>query len=109
YEALLADPQIDAVIIVTPNGLHRDFAIAAARAGKHVIVEKPLEITTARAKEIVAACNEAGVSLFVIYQMRYAKAARQIKAAIDSGRLGTPILVNVIDNEYRKPAYYATD
>src|ERR1700679_3109582 len=44
--ALLADPDIDAVIIVTPNGLHRDFAIEVARARKHVVVEKPLEITT---------------------------------------------------------------
>jgi UDP-N-acetyl-2-amino-2-deoxyglucuronate dehydrogenase len=109
YDTLLADPKIDAVIIVTPNGLHKDFAIAAAKAGKHVIVEKPLETTTARANEVVAACNDAGVSLFVIYQMRYAKAAQSIKDAIDSGRLGTPILVNVIDNEYRKPSYYADD
>lgn len=106
---LLADPEIDAVIIVTPNGLHRDFAIAAAKAGKHVIVEKPLEITSKRAREIIDACQQSGVELFVIYQMRYAEASRKIKASIESGDLGRIILVNVIDNEYRTPEYYAGD
>jgi UDP-N-acetyl-2-amino-2-deoxyglucuronate dehydrogenase len=107
--ALLADPEIDAVIIVTPNGLHRDFAIAAATARKHVIVEKPLEITTARAREIIQACIDNQVSLFVIYQMRFAEATAKLKAAIDHGELGRIILVNVIDNEYRTPEYYARD
>jgi UDP-N-acetyl-2-amino-2-deoxyglucuronate dehydrogenase len=107
--ALLADPDIDAVIIVTPNGLHRDFAVAAAQAGKHVIVEKPLEITSARGREIIEACERSGVSLFVIYQMRYAEASAKIKTAIERGDLGRVILVNVIDNEYRAPEYYARD
>ena len=108
-DALLADPDIDAVIIVTPNGLHREFAVAAARAKKHVIVEKPLEITAARGRDIVDACIREGVLLFVIYQMRYGEAARRLKVAIDSGDLGKVILVNVIDNEYRHPEYYARD
>jgi UDP-N-acetyl-2-amino-2-deoxyglucuronate dehydrogenase len=107
--ALLADPDIDAVIIVTPNGLHRDFAVAAAAAKKHVIVEKPLEITTARAREIIDACENHGVSLFVIYQMRFAEATATAKTAIDSGVLGRLILVNILDNEYRAPEYYARD
>ena len=108
-DALLADPEIDAVIIVTPNGLHRDFAIAAARAKKHVVVEKPLEITASRAREIVTACREEGVSLFLIYQMRYTEAARKLKAAVEAGELGRIMLVNVIDNEYRAPEYYSRD
>ena len=107
--ALLADPDIDAVIIVTPNGLHRDFALAAAAAGKHVIVEKPLEITAARGREIISACAQHQVGLFVIYQMRYAAATLALKSALDSGQLGRVILVNVLDNEYRTPDYYARD
>ncbi len=107
--ALLADPEIDAVVIVTPNGLHRDFAIAAAAAGKHVIVEKPLEITTQRAREIIEACEKYGVSLFLIYQMRYAEASLKIKTAVERGDLGRIILVNIIDNEYREPEYYERD
>jgi predicted dehydrogenase len=109
YARLLADREIDAVIIVTPNGLHHDFAIAAANAGKHVVVEKPLEITSERGRDIIDACDKAKVSLFVIYQMRYAEASAKIKAAINRGELGRIILVNVIDNEYRRPEYYAND
>jgi predicted dehydrogenase len=108
-EALLDDPDIDAVIIVTPNGLHRDVAIAAARAGKHVIVEKPLEITSARGGAIIEACQTNNVSLFVIYQMRYTVAASEIKTAIERGEIGEIILVNIIDNEYRSPEYYSND
>jgi UDP-N-acetyl-2-amino-2-deoxyglucuronate dehydrogenase len=106
---LLADPDIDAVIIVTPNGLHRDFAIAASEARKHVVVEKPLEITTHRAREIISACAANNVSLFLIYQMRYAAATQTLRAAIRRGDLGRIILVNVLDNEYRAPEYYARD
>ena len=107
--ALLADPNIDAVIIVLPNGLHRDVAVAAARAGKHVVVEKPLDITSARAIDIIAACRDAGVSLSLIYQMRFCRVTGLIKRALDSGAFGKPLLVNVLDNEHRSPAYYAND
>lgn len=108
-DLFLSDPDIDAVIIATPNGLHRDFAIAVAKAGKHVVVEKPLEITTGRARDIIDACRASGVCLFVIYQMRFAKAAMKAKIDIDTGKLGRIILVNVVDNEYRTPEYYARD
>ena len=108
-DAFLCDPALHAVIVATPNGLHRDYAIAAAAAGKHVVVEKPLEITLPRARDIVAACEQAGVRLFVIYQMRESLAARKARDDIAAGRLGRIILVNVIDNEYRTPAYYAAD
>jgi predicted dehydrogenase len=105
----LSDAGLDAIIIATPNGLHRDFAIAAAKAGKHVVVEKPLEITSVRARDIIVACQASGVRLFVIYQMRFARSAIKAKADIDSGKLGRIILVNVLDNEYRTPGYYARD
>jgi len=109
FSRMVADPDIDVVIIATPNGLHRDFAVAAAEAGKHVVVEKPLEITAARAMDIVAACQQANVRLFVIYQMRFSSAARKAKHDIASGNLGKIILINVIDNECRTPSYYARD
>lgn len=105
----LADSEIDVVIITTPNGLHLDYAIASARAGKHVIVEKPLEITEDRASRIIAACRNAGTRLFVIYQRRYSAAAQQALSDIRNGRLGRVILVNIVDNQYRSPAYYQKD
>ncbi|WP_266065096.1 Gfo/Idh/MocA family protein [Brucella intermedia] len=106
---LLADPAIDAVIITTPNGLHLDPAIAAARAGKHVIIEKPLEISEVRAKAIVAACREAGVRLQVIYQRRHSNAAQQALRDIAAGKLGKLLLVNIVDNQFRPARYYQKD
>ncbi len=108
-DAFLSQPALDAVIITTPNGLHLDYAVAAARAGKHVIIEKPLEILPARARAIIAACREARVALFVIYQRVYSAAAQQAAADIQSGRLGRVFLVNIVDNQYRPPLYYARD
>ena len=57
FDDMLGDPEVDVVNILTPNGLHRDFAVKAAEAGKHVVVEKPLEITVSRAQEIIDACR----------------------------------------------------
>lgn len=105
----LADPAIDVVIVTTPNGLHLDYAVAAAKAGKHVVVEKPLEITEERSRRIIAACRDAGTRLFVIYQRRYSKAARQAKLDISTGKLGKIILVNIVDNQFRRPSYYSSD
>lgn len=105
----LADADIDAVIITTPNGKHLEYAIAAAKAGKHVVSEKPLEITESRAAGIIAACRDAGTRLFVIYQRRYSAAAQQALSDIRNGRLGRIILVNIVDNQYRSPAYYQKD
>ncbi|MCC7483074.1 MAG: Gfo/Idh/MocA family oxidoreductase [Hyphomicrobiales bacterium] len=109
YGLFLSDPAIDAVIVATPNGLHLDYAIAAAKAGKDVVVEKPLEKNAQRASEIVDACRASGVRLFVIYQMRFSKAAIKAKNDIVTGKLGRIILFNVVDNEYRTPEYYARD
>ncbi len=107
--AMLADPVLDAVIITTPNALHLEAALAAAEAGKHVVVEKPLEITAARARAIVAACEAAGVGLDVIYQRRHSRAAAQARADLAAGAYGRIVMVNIVDNQFRPPAYYARD
>lgn len=109
YRRLLDDKDVDVVVIVTPNRLHLDHAVAAADAGKHVIVEKPLETTVERAWQIVHACRKQGVILSVIYQMRFCQTSQKIKQAIDDGLFGKPILCDAIDKEYREPAYYAND
>jgi predicted dehydrogenase len=88
YEALLADPEVDAVYVPLPNHLHRDWAIAAARAGKHVLCEKPLAMTSADAEAIVGAADEAGVLLMEAFMYRLHPswvAARELVAA---GRIG---------------------
>ena len=109
YRHLLEDREVDVVNVLTPNGLHRDFAVAAAEAGKHVVVEKPLEITLDRADDIIRTCRARGVKLAVILQMRFGDAARKIKQAVDSGAFGRLLIGDVYDKEYRAPSYYAGD
>ena len=84
----LADPEIEIVTIGTPSGAHLEPAVAAARAGKHVIVEKPLEITPSRCDEIIRACEESGVTLSTVFPSRFHQSSVQLKKAIGSGRFG---------------------
>ncbi len=109
FEDLLADTEVDVVNVLTPNGLHGEFAIAAARAGKHVVVEKPLEITVARSLEIIEACEENGVTLSPVFQMRFGDSVLRLKRAIDDGRLGKLMIADAIDKEGRPPEYYSRD
>jgi UDP-N-acetyl-2-amino-2-deoxyglucuronate dehydrogenase len=109
YRRFLDDKEIHVADIITPNGLHRDFAIAAAQARKHVIVEKPLEITLERADDIIRTCRQCGVKLAVILQMRFGDAARKVKQAVASGAFGRLLIGDVYDKEYRAPSYYADD
>jgi len=88
YETLLADPAVDAVVLATPHSLHEAGIVAAARAGKHVFVEKPLGLDHAGARRAVAACNEAGVTLAVGYNWRFQPALQEIRRLFDTGDLG---------------------
>jgi UDP-N-acetyl-2-amino-2-deoxyglucuronate dehydrogenase len=103
---LLADPAIEVVTIGTPSGAHLAPAVAAARAGKHVIVEKPLEITLARCDKIISACEKAGVALSTIFPSRFHEASRELKRAVDQRRFGRLTLGNAIVKWYRTQAYY---
>jgi predicted dehydrogenase len=85
----LADPEVDAVILCSPQELHTEQVLASARAGKHVFCEKPLAMTRANAESSVAACREAGVVLGVGHERRFEPAMRRLRALIDEGRLGT--------------------
>jgi predicted dehydrogenase len=88
YEALLADPDIDAVYNPLPNHLHMDWTIAAARAGKHVLCEKPLALTAADAQRMVAACREAGVLLMEAFMYRQHPSWVAVRELVASGRIG---------------------
>jgi 1,5-anhydro-D-fructose reductase (1,5-anhydro-D-mannitol-forming) len=87
-EAFLADPELDAVYISTTNEKHHYAAIAAARAGKHIICEKPLALTVAEAEEMVSVAQECGVVLATNHHIRNMETHRAIKAVIDSGEIG---------------------
>ncbi|MEZ6092102.1 MAG: Gfo/Idh/MocA family oxidoreductase [Pirellulaceae bacterium] len=105
-DALLADPNVNAVSICTPSGAHMEPAIAAAQAGKHVIVEKPLEITLERCDAIIEACKAAGVRLAVTFQSRFHQSAQLIKKAVDEKRFGTLTMGDAYVKWYRTQAYY---
>lgn len=98
---------MEVVAIGSPSGLHADHGIRAAERGLHVLVEKPLEITTARADALVAAAERAGVTLGVFFQDRLKPDVVRMKAAIDAGRLGRPILGSARVKWYRPPEYYS--
>ncbi|MGC3970845.1 MAG: Gfo/Idh/MocA family oxidoreductase [Pirellulales bacterium] len=103
---MLADPKIDVVTIGTPSGAHMEPAVAAAKAGKHVIVEKPLEITLKRCDAIIEACDKAKVKLAAIYPSRFHDSSREIKRAIDAKRFGKLTMGDAYVKWYRKQEYY---
>jgi len=88
YEALLADPDIEAVYIPLPNHLHKQWTVAAARAGKHVLCEKPIALNAGEAQEMVDACREAGVHLAEAFMYRYHPRVIRMKQLVESGAIG---------------------
>ena len=88
YEALLADPDVDAVYIPLPNHLHAEWAIAAARAGKHVLCEKPLALTAAEAGTMISACSDAGVLLMEAFMYRLHPSWVAVRELVAAGRIG---------------------
>jgi predicted dehydrogenase len=105
-ESFLADPEIDIVTIATPSGLHLDGAVAAIRAGKHLIVEKPLEITTARCGAIIAEAEARKVKVGTIFPSRYYDSSRLVKQAVAEQRLGKIVLAGAQIKWYRSQEYY---
>lgn len=106
FHQILARNDIDLVSICTPSGVHNEAAIAAAEAGKHMIVEKPLDVTLPKIDAIIEACRKNGVQLHCIFNNRYHDGNRFLKKAIMSGRFGRLINVNASIRWYREPNYY---
>jgi predicted dehydrogenase len=105
-DAMLADPRVDVVTIGTPSGAHMEPALAAARAGKHVIVEKPLEVTLKRCDAMIRACEKSGVVLATIFPSRFHESARLLKKAVDQGRFGRLTLGDAYVKWHRTQQYY---
>ena len=103
---MLADPAVDVVTIGTPSGAHLEPAVAAARAGKHVVVEKPLEITLRRCDQIIAECEKAGVTLTTIFPSRFHDSSVEMKRAIEQKRFGRLTVGDAIVKWHRTQAYY---
>ncbi|MDF2159082.1 Gfo/Idh/MocA family oxidoreductase [Algoriphagus sp. CAU 1675] len=106
-EEFLALPGLDIVCVCTPSGLHLEPALAAARAGKHVVVEKPLEINLSRVDQLVSACEDNGVRLEVIFQNRFSPDYLKLKEAVERGEFGRLLMGNAYINWFRTPEYYS--
>jgi predicted dehydrogenase len=106
YEDLIKRDDIDMVNICTPSGLHLEPALAAAKHGKHVLVEKPIEITAERTDKMIKACEEAGVKLGCIFQSRFKEGTRKLRKAVNEGLLGKLVLGDAYIKWYRTQEYY---
>lgn len=105
-DQMLEDPNVNVVTICTPSGAHLEPAIRAANAGKHLIIEKPLEITLKRCDKIIESCRKNGVLLSTVFPSRFHRASLLLKQAIDKGRFGTLTLGDAYVKWFRTQEYY---
>jgi UDP-N-acetyl-2-amino-2-deoxyglucuronate dehydrogenase len=106
YDDMLREATCDVVVVATPSGLHPNHGILAARAGKHVVSEKPMAISLSAADDLVQACDAAGVQLFVVKQNRLNAPIQLLKRAVDKGRFGRIHMANCTVRWTRPQEYY---
>ncbi len=106
YKDLLKDPAVEIVDIVTSSGSHASITREALQAGKHVLVEKPMAMTSAEANELIALAKSKGLTLGVVSQRRFEDQHEAVKRVVDSGGIGKLLLVEVSCPYYRDQAYY---
>ncbi len=107
-DGFLADEALHAVSICTPNGTHSELGLAAAGRGKHVLVEKPIDVSLESADKLIRACELARVKLAVSFQSRFLDAPRALKAAVTQGRLGRLVMASAYVKWHRTDQYYAS-
>lgn len=109
YRDALKDPEVDAVIVVTPTGMHREIACAAAAAGKHVFCEKPMASSIEECQQMIDACDQAGVKLQLGFIRRFDKNFRRAKETVDSGQIGDVTLVKSLTHGPSEPKEWMYD
>jgi len=105
-ESMLSDQEVDCVIICTPSGSHYETAMLAMNHKKHIIVEKPLEITLERIDKMIDHAKKQNIKLTCIFQSRFAEASRELKKAVEQGRFGRITMADAIVKWYRTQEYY---
>lgn len=105
FEAVLGDPGVDAILVLTPPHTHLDLVLQAAAAGKHVLLEKPLDISTRGAERLVHACRDAHLRLGVVFQNRFRPAVQRLAALVHGGALG-PLAYAGLDLRWWRPQSY---
>ena len=105
-DTILEDERVEAVAVFTPANTHRDIAVRCAEAGKHVLMEKPLDVNTVRAQELVAACRKAGVRLGVVLQHRFRPAGMKLAEILAAGEVGSIVGCSTVIRLWRPQSYY---
>lgn len=105
---MLKDPEVQAVSVCTPSGMHSDCCISAAQAGKHILCEKPLDITLEAIDLAIAACKEYDVKLSGVFQRRTYASSKKVREAVKSGKLGKLVIGDAYQKYFRSHAYYAS-
>lgn len=109
FEALLEDPRIDVINVLTPNAMHAQFAVPAMQAGKHVVIEKPPDMTLEKVDAMIAARDAAGVQCAISLQVRFRKPIQAMYDAIQQGRFGRLYYGGAHMKWFRDTAYYLSD
>ena len=107
-EKLLSDPNVDVVSICTPSGMHADNGIMAAEAGKHILCEKPLDVTLRQIDAFIAAADANRVKLACVFQRRTYASTHKVREAVRTGKLGKLVLGDAYQKWYRAHEYYAS-
>jgi predicted dehydrogenase len=106
YQQAVCRPDVDAVAICTPSSTHAEIGLAGAAAGKHLLVEKPIDVTLPQVDRLIAAAQRAGVVLACVFPLRFMEGVHHAKAALDAGRLGRLTLADVFVKWHRPQSYY---
>lgn len=106
FEELLSHRSLDAVTICTPTGTHLEYGVKAAEAGKHVVIEKPIEVNVEKGRRLIDSCRQNGVKLAVIYQNRFSAGAVRVKEVLKKGLIGKPFMARAAVKWFRDQEYY---
>ncbi|AMR32332.1 dehydrogenase [Mucilaginibacter sp. PAMC 26640] len=99
YDTLKFNKEVEVIYIVLPNGLHKEFVIRGAKAGKHILCEKPMANTSAECREMITACNQAGVKLMIAYRIQYQPHSRKVREMVQQKALGNPKLIEASNSQ----------
>jgi predicted dehydrogenase len=106
WDKFITDHELDVVSVCTPSGTHLDYGNLAAKSGKHVVVEKPIEVDLKRAQQLIKVCKNYAVKLAIIYQNRFLPDVQMLKRKVDKGDLGKLFLADAHIKWFRTQAYY---
>jgi len=109
WESFIKNPDLELVIVCTPNGTHLDYGKKIAMAGKHMVMEKPIEVTVSRARELINLCIAQNVSLAVIYQNRYLPDVQKMREIVLQGDLKKILMASAYIKWFRTQEYYDAD